>query len=246
MSQWTEGRVVRNIAWTDRLHSLQVEADIAPFTAGQFLRLGLMLDGSEVGRPYSLVNPPQARPLEFCFSIVPGGPLSGRLAAMREGDRLLVGPRANGFLVLAEVPPSSCLWLLSTGTGIGPFLSILRTEEPWQRFERIVLVHAARLTSELLYRDVIEGVGAAHPAQFAYIPFVSREATDFALPGRVPAAIADGSLEARAGMAFDAQCHVMLCGNPQMIDDAQATLVARGLRKHRRREPGHISVESYW
>lgn len=246
MSQWVEGVVVGNIAWTGRLHSLQVAAEIAPFAAGQFIKLGAMIDGAEVGRPYSLVNPPQARPLEFCFSVVPGGPLSGRLAAMRTGDALLVAPRANGFLVLSEVPDCRRLWLISTGTGIGPFLSILRTDEPWRRVERVVLVHAVRLATELIYRDAIEEIAAARGEQFAYVPFVSREATDFALSGRIPNAIADGSLEARAGAAFDAQSHVMLCGNPQMVADAEAALVTRGLRKHRRREPGHISVENYW
>ncbi|TXG80882.1 MAG: ferredoxin--NADP reductase [Rhodocyclaceae bacterium] len=246
MSQWTEGRVAANHAWTARLHSLQVEAEIAPFAAGQFIRLGLIVDGAEVGRPYSLVNPPHARPLEFCFSVVPGGPLSGRLAAMRTGDALLVAPRANGFLVLSEVPDCRRLWLVSTGTGIGPFLSILRTDEPWRRFERLVLVHAVRLAAELIYRDAIDDIAAARGGQFAYVPFVSRETTDFAQPGRIPQAIADGSLEARAGAAFDAQSHIMLCGNPQMVADAEAALVARGLRKHRRREPGHISVENYW
>jgi len=246
MSQWVEGRVVVNHAWTERLHSLQVQADIAPFAAGQFIRLGLIVDGAEVGRPYSLVNPPQARPLEFCFSVVPGGPLSGRLAAMRPGNALLVAPRANGFLVLSEVPDSRQLWLVSTGTGIGPFLSILRTDEAWRRFERVVLVHAVRFADELTYRDLIDGIATARGAQFAYVPFVSREATGFAMTGRIPQAIADGSLETRAGAVFDAQSHIMLCGNPQMVADAEAALVARGLRKHRRREPGQISVENYW
>ena len=246
MAQWINGTVVGNTTWTERLHSLQVDAAIAPFTAGQFVKLGLIIDGEEVGRPYSLVNPPQEAPLEFCFSVVPGGPLSGRLAALRPGEELLLAPRANGFMVLAEVPPARTLWLISTGTGIGPFLAILRTEEPWRRFERVVLVHAVRRARELIYKKVIDGIAAAHASQFAYVPFVSREPTDFALSGRIPEAITAGTLEARAGAPFDAQSHVMLCGNPQMVADAQTALVARGLRKHRRREPGHITVESYW
>lgn len=246
MAHWINGTVVENRAWTDRLHSLQVDAAIAPFTAGQFIKLGLIIDGEEVGRPYSLVNPPQRAPLEFCFSVVADGPLSGRLAGLEPGEQVLLAPRANGFLVLGEVPPARHLWLVSTGTGIGPFLAILRTDEPWRRFERVVLVHAARLASELIYRDVIEGIAAAHDGQFGYVPLVSRESTDFALSGRIPAAIAAGTLEARGGALIDAQSHVMLCGNPQMIIDAEKALIARGLRKHRRREPGHITVESYW
>lgn len=246
MGHWIEGRVVANIGWTERLHSLQIAADIAPFAAGQFIKLGMTVDGVEVGRPYSLVNPPQSAPLEFCFSIVPGGPLSARLAALRAGEPLLVAPRANGFMVLAEVPSARVLWLIATGTGIGPFLSILRTDDPWRRFERVVLVHAARYAHELVYRDVITAVGTARPGQFAYAPFVSREPTDFALPGRIPPAICDGTLERQAAAAFDAQSHVMLCGNPEMLADAEQALSTRGLRRHRRREPGQITVESYW
>ena len=246
MSHWIEGRVVRNITWTDRLHSLRVAAGIAPFAAGQFIKLGLRIEGEEVGRPYSLVNPPHEELLEFCFSIVPDGPLSGRLAALREGNSILVAPRANGFLVLSEIPEARRLWLIATGTGIGPFLSILRTEEPWQRFERVVLVHAVRLTDELIYRDEINGIASIHGPQFAYVPFVSRETSEFALTGRIPAAIVDGRLEGRADAHFDAQSQVMLCGNPQMVADVEQILVTRGLRRNRRREPGHISLENYW
>lgn len=246
MSHWIEGRVIRNVAWTDRLHSLRVAAAIAPFAAGQFIKLGLRIDGDEVGRPYSLVNPPHEEPLEFCFSIVPRGPLSGRLAALCEGDSLLVAPCPNGFLVVSEIPVARRLWLIATGTGIGPFLSILRTEEPWQRFERIVLVHAVRLANELIYREAIDGIAVKRSLQFAYVPFVSREATAFALSGRIPAAIADGRLEQRADASLDSDSHVMLCGNPQMVADVEQVLAARGLRRHRRREPGHVSLENYW
>jgi ferredoxin--NADP+ reductase len=246
MAQWLEGTVVGRRNWTERLVSLQVEAPIEPYRAGQFIKLGLQIDGEVVGRPYSLVNPPEARPLEFCFGIVPGGPLSGRLAALAAGDGVLVAARANGFLTVEEVPPSRRLWLVATGTGIGPFLSILRCEAPWQRFERIVLVHAARRQGELMYGDVIASVAAARGARFRFVPFVSREPCAFALPGRVPAAIADGSLEARAELAIDEASHFMLCGNPAMVEDVTAALAARGLRKHQRKNPGHISVENYW
>ena len=247
MAQWVSGRVVDCRHWTDRLHTLRVEADIAPFEAGQFTKLGLEIDGTIVGRPYSLVNPPQQQPLEFYFIVVPGGPLSPRLAAMQPGDAVLVAPQATGFLTLKEVPPAPHLWLVSTGTGIGPFLSILQTAEPWQRCQRVVLVHAVRTVDELSYRDTIAQVAATHPQQFVYIPFVSRESCDFALPGRIPQAIENGQLEARAGVAFsERDSQVMLCGNPAMVEDTKNMLIARGLRKHSRREPGQISLERYW
>ena len=178
---------------------------------------------------------------------MPEGPLSPRLAALKAGDAVQVAPKPNGFLVLDEVPPAIHLWLLSTGTGLGPFLSILKTAEPWQRFQRVVLVHAARTANELTYRRAIAEIAEAEPRRFAYIPFLSREAADYALAGRIPPAIADGRLEARAGLALEPTlAHVMLCGNPAMVEDATAALAARGLRKHRRKEPGQISMETYW
>jgi ferredoxin--NADP+ reductase len=247
MAQWVDGRVVQNKAWSQRLYSLRIDAAIEPFSAGQFTKLGLRIDGEIVGRPYSLVNPPDAQPLDFYFIVVPGGPLSARLAALQTGDAVLVAPRAAGFLILAEVPPARDLWLMATGTGIGPFLSILRTAEPWQRFERVVLVHAVRTVAELSYADEIRGIAAAHPVQFVFVPFVSREPCDSALTGRVPAAIADGRLEARADIALNAaNSQVMLCGNPQMVEDTTAALAERGLKKHRRKDPGQITVENYW
>jgi ferredoxin/flavodoxin---NADP+ reductase len=108
-----------------------------------------------------------------------------------------------------------------------------------------VLVHAVRHARELVYQDLIRKISNAHPLR--YVTFVSREAAPGSLSGRIPAAIRDGSLETAAGIALDAQTsHVMLCGNPDMLKDAQGALVERGLRKHRRRNPGHITVESFW
>lgn len=247
MAQWVEGRVVERIDWTDRLHSLRVEAAIEPFKAGQFAKLGLRIGEETVGRPYSIVSAPGEPVLEFYFSTVPEGPLTPRLSRLKAGDAVLVAPKPNGFLVLDEVPPAIHLWLLATGTGIGPFLSILRTAEPWQRFQRVVLVHAARTAAELTYRRAIARVLETEPKRFAYVPVISREETDYALAGRIPQAIADGRLEARAHLQIDAAlAHVMLCGNPAMVEDATAALAARGLRKHKRKEPGQISVETYW
>lgn len=247
MAQWIEGRVVERIDWTGRLHSLRIEANIEPYRAGQFTKLGLDINGEIVGRPYSIVSAPGDPFLEFYFSTVPEGPLSPRLAALKAGDAVHVAPKPNGFLVLDEVPPSIHLWLVSTGTGLGPFLSILKTPEPWQRFQRVVLVHAARSPDELTYRRDIARVAEAEPKRFTYIPFLSRESADYALAGRIPQAIADGRLEARAGLGFDAAlAHVMLCGNPAMVADASAALTARGFRKHKRKEPGQISMETYW
>jgi ferredoxin--NADP+ reductase len=200
-----------------------------------------------LGRPYSFVNAPGGGPHEFYFVTVPEGPLSPQLAELEPGDPLWLLRNANGFFTIGEVPAADVLWCLATGTGLGPFLSILRTADPWAKFGRIVLVHAVRHAVELAYRDVIAAIGAAHPGAFTQIPMVSRERHAGALGGRIPAAILDGSLEFRAGAALSAEnSHAMLCGNPAMVDDTQQTLAARGMRRHRRKEPGHVTVETYW
>jgi ferredoxin--NADP+ reductase len=247
MSKWIAGRVVRLHQWTADLYSIQVEADIAPFTAGQFNRLALEIDGEMVARPYSFVNGPANPVNEFCFTVVKDGPLTHELIRLKTGDPLYLAPRAAGFFVLSEVPDTETLWMLSTGTAIGPFLSILTTAEAWQRYRNIVLVHAVRTTEELVYQDEIKALLEQHAEQLRFIPFVSREDTDFAIKGRVPAAIEDGQLEQRAGLEIAADnTQVMICGNPDMVHDTRSVLEARGLKKNRRRDPGHITTEQYW
>lgn len=137
--------------------------------------------------------------------------------------------------------------MLSTGTGLAPFLSMLQTEVPWRRFGQVALVYAVRTATELSYADTIQRVAREHPGQFRFVPFVSREDTSFALRARIPEAIADGRLQARAGMALSAgDSQVMLCGNPDMVRDTIEVLAALGMKKNRRSAPGQITVERFW
>ena len=246
-TKWLDGRVIENRQWTDTLFSLRVEAPKLEFQAGQFVRIALEIDGARVARAFSFANPPEDPVLEFYGVIVPEGPLSPRLARLRAGDALQVASNPAGFLVLREVPDARTLWLLSTGTGIAPFLSILRTDAPWQRFREVVLVHAVRHARELTYREMIATLQKQRGPALRYVSIVSREAAPGSLAGRIPAAIADERLEAAAGARLSAETsQVLLCGNPDMLKDAGAALAARGLRKHRRRAPGHVTTESFW
>lgn len=247
MNKWAEGTVVAQRNWAGRLFSLQVEAQLAPFEAGQFAKLALAVDGEMVGRPYSFVNAPTERPHEFYYVVLPEHPLTPRLSKLEAGDTVYLTPKASGFLTLAEVPPGEHLWLLASGTALGPFLSILKTEAPWQRFERVVLVHAVRRAEELCYQDQIQSLQVRHAGKFVFVPVISGEDSDFALGGRIPKAIEDGRLEARAGIRLEARSsRLMVCGNPAMVADTLHALQERGLKKHRRRDPGQISVENYW
>jgi len=250
MSGWLQGRVLENRAWTQTLFSLRVAAPALSFEAGQFVRIALDLEegnaGSRVARPFSFVNAPADPVLEFYGVIVPGGPLSPALARLKAGDALFVADNPSGFLVLSEVPPAEDLWLVATGTGIAPFLSILRSAAPWERYRRVILVHGVRHAQELVYREMIEDLQRTRPGVFSYVRFVSRESAPGALGGRIPAAIRDGRLEAAAAAIAPERSQFMLCGNPDMLKDATAALVERGLRKNRRRTPGQITVESFW
>lgn len=246
MSRWLEGRVIENRHWTEALFSLRVEAPALRFSAGQFVRIALDVDGERVARPFSFVNPPHDPVPEFYGIVVPEGALSPRLARLAAGDALYIATNPSGFLVLDEVPQSQELWLIATGTGLAPFLSILRTEAPWQRYRSVILVHAVRFAGELVYRELIEGVQREHPGRLRYLRFVSRERAAGALEGRVPAALRDGRLEAAAAPISPERSQFMLCGNPGMVKDMSAALAERGLRKHRRRAAGQVTAESFW
>ena len=257
MPNWIQGRVIENRHWTDALFSLRVEAPPLRFEAGQFVKIALEIDGERVARAFSFANSPDDPVLEFYGVVIPDGMLSPRLERLAPGQTLEVSDRPTGFLVLSEVPDAETLWLIATGTGLAPFLSILRTEASWKRYAHVVLVHAVRTARELTYRDVIEDLMATHGERFRYVTLVTREAVGEGplvagvraplLAGRVPAAIRDGRLEAAAGRGLVPEsAQVLLCGNPAMVHDATETLKERGMRKNRRRTPGHITVENYW
>lgn len=136
--------------------------------------------------------------------------------------------------------------MIATGTGIGPFLSILKSSAVWKKFETVVLVYSVSYAEELAYQDTIEQIVSSHGEQFRYLSVVTREKRDGSLGKRVPALMQDGSLEQLAGIRINADTsHVMMCGSSDMIADVSTELVSRGMKKHRRRDPGHFTTEKY-
>jgi ferredoxin--NADP+ reductase len=246
-SRMVDGRVLTNELLTGNLYLLRIEAELAPFEAGQFVRLELEVGGERIARPYSLVNPPHEPVAEILFNTVPAGVLSLALAALRSGDTVGVGQPASGFFTVDEAPAARDLWMFATGTGVGPYLSMLRTQKVWQRYERVVLVHGVRRREELVFQDVIDSIKQAYGRRFTAIGCVSREVHAQGLEGRVTEAVRSGALEDRTGFALSAaDGSVMLCGNQAMINDMKRLLATRGMRRHLRREAGHILTEKYY
>ena len=176
------------------------------FTAGQFVRLGVnTADGSTVWRAYSIVSSPFDEHLDFFSIVVPGGEFTSQLSRLRVGDTLMVERQATGFLTLNRFVDGRDLWLLGTGTGVAPFLSILQDFEVWEKFERIVLVYSAREAKELAYQELIHALGereylAEYAHKLVYIPTVTREQHPGALNGRITTLIENGELERAAGV----------------------------------------------
>jgi ferredoxin--NADP+ reductase len=246
MAKWLNGKVVSNNRWNERLTSLKFEAPLENFESGQFVRVGIEIDGDVVARPYSLVNSPGESALEIYFNIVPEGPLSPRLFELETGDDIMVATRPAGFLTISEVPESNNLWMLATGTAIGPFLSILKGQAVWQKFEQITLCYSVRTQEELAYADEILQIATQRKSQFCFIPIITREDAPNTLRERIPQAINNGNLELRANTSLSADdSHVMMCGSSEMITEVSTLLESRGMRKHRRREPGHFTTEKY-
>jgi len=209
-------------------------------------------DGSTVWRAYSVVSSPFDEYLDFFSIVVPGGEFTSELSRLRVGDTLMVERQATGFLTLNRFVDGRDLWLLGTGTGVAPFLSILQDFEVWEKFERIILVYSAREARELAYQSLIQGLAqreylAEYAHKLTYLPLVTREQHPGALHGRITTLIANGELERAAGVALTPEhSRVMICGNPQMIDDTRQLLKQRDMQLSLSRRPGQVAVENYW
>ena len=271
--------VLSKTTWTPNLFSFTVSRpDSFKFTAGQFVRLGVNpsqlkyykqlsavadtdddedLDetlNEDIFRAYSIVSSPFDEVLEFFSIVIPDGAFTSQLQHLEVGDELLLNTMPFGFLTLAryQKPLPKDLWLLATGTGLAPFLSMLQDLKTWEDYEHIILAYSARSTEELAYIEKIEslqedfGSLVDNPAKLIFIPIVTREPVKGALTERLPKLLLDGALQERAGIALDVDStHVMLCGNPDMVEDTKETLKRLGLVMNRRGE-GNIAVENYW
>lgn len=204
-----------------------------------------------VFRAYSVASSPYDEFIEFFSVVIPEGEFTSKVNHIQVGDSLLLNTMPFGYLTLAryQLPLPNDLWLLATGTGLAPFLSILKTIEVWQQYQRIILVYSARTSQELAYQEEIGSIKSIYGdngAAFVFLPIVTREADYAGEKARVPNLIVSGKLTQLVGQKLDKErSHVMLCGNPQMVEDTKEALKSIGLTMNRRGE-GNIAVENYW
>ncbi len=240
--------------WTDNLFTIKTTrpADYA-FMPGQYARLGLEIDGLMIWRAYSVVSTPADDHLEYYGVLVPDGIFTPRLTALKPGCAIWTDKQPYGFMTADRFTDGEHLWMLATGTGIGPFISILRDAVVWKQFKELVLVHCVRQANEFSYSDELQAMAAASAqgqgARLQYLRSATRdgELQNDILKQRITTLLENGELERAAGLPMKPDAsRIMLCGNPQMIEDTRKLLHARDMRPMRRMQPGQFVTENYW
>ena len=251
MSAFNEEQVLSVHHWTDRLFSFTTTRDTAlRFSNGHFTMIGLEIDGKKLLRAYSIVSANYEDHLEFLSIKVPDGPLTSRLQHIKPGDRILVGRKPTGTLLIDYLLPGKRLYMLSTGTGLAPFMSVIRDPETYERFDEVVLVHGVREVDELAYHDYLtehlpkhEFLGEMVAQKLRYYPTVTRE--EFVHMGRITELIESGKMfeDLKVPPLDPAVDRVMICGSPAMLRDLKGMLETRGFKEGSTTRPGDFVIE---
>ncbi|HEX7760619.1 MAG TPA: ferredoxin--NADP reductase [Caulobacteraceae bacterium] len=237
--------------WTDSLFTLRTTRDPGlRFENGQFVMLGIEINGKPLLRAYSIASPNYADELEFYSIKVADGPLTSHLQKIKVGDEILVGKKPTGTLVLDGLRPGKNLYLVGTGTGLAPFLSLARDPEVYERFEKVIVTHTVREVADLNYRQMLEtdlpndpDLGEMIAPKLIYYPTVTRE--PFKTQGRITDLITSGQIFEDIGLPplDPARDRLMLCGGPSVLADLKALLLARGYEEGSVANPGDFVLE---
>jgi ferredoxin--NADP+ reductase len=251
MSALHEEKVLSVHHWTDRLFSFTTTRDPAlRFSNGHFTMIGLKVEGKPLLRAYSIVSANYEEHLEFLSIKVPDGPLTSRLQHIQVGDTIIVGKKPTGTLLCDYLLPGKRLYMLATGTGLAPFMSIVRDPETYERYEQVILVHGVREVDELAYHELLakqlpehEFLGELVSGKLKYYPTVTREA--FVNQGRITELMESGKLfqDLQLPPLNPAEDRVMICGSPAMLKDLKRLLEARGFAEGNTTRPGDFVIE---
>ncbi|ARC54892.1 ferredoxin-NADP reductase [Candidatus Riesia sp. GBBU] len=248
MTTWIKGKVIANYKWTESLFSLIIIAKTKKFLAGQFTKLALKINGEKIQRIYSYVNSPESKKLEFYISNIENGILSQNLRKLEIDEEIYIDRDSYGNFTISSIPECENLWMLSTGTAIGPFLSILQYRKNLERFKKIILVHSVRYVKDLNYIFLMKNLKNEFNGKLKIQSVVSREKISHSLYGRITTLIKSGELESSLKEKIEKNnTHIMLCGNPNMIQDMIKILQQeRKMNVHSNRNRGNITFERYW
>jgi ferredoxin/flavodoxin---NADP+ reductase len=251
MSAFNEERVLSVHHWTDKLFTFTTTRDPGlRFSNGHFTMIGLRINGKPLLRAYSIVSANYEEHLEFLSIKVPDGPLTSQLQHMKVGDTIIVGRKPTGTLLIDYLNPGKRLYMLSTGTGMAPFMSIIRDPDTYERFEQVILVHGVRNKDELAYHDLVtehlpahEFLGEMVSSKLRYYPTVTREA--YKNMGRVTTLMESGKLFTDLGLPpiDPAVDRVMICGSPGMLRDIKHMLEGKGFKEGNTSKPGDFVIE---
>lgn len=251
MSAFNEERVLTVHHWTDRLFSFTTTRDPSlRFSNGHFTMIGLRVNDKPLLRAYSIVSPNYEEHLEFLSIKVEDGPLTSRLQHIQVGDSIVVGRKPTGTLLIDYLLPAKRLYMFSSGTGLAPFLSVIRDPETYEKFEEVILVHGVREVAELAYHDYLtqtlpkhEFLGEMVSKQLKYYPTVTREA--YKNTGRITSLIENGKLFSDLGVPAlnREQDRIMICGSPGMLRDLKTMLEERGFNEGNTSKPGDFVIE---
>ncbi|CBL45725.1 Ferredoxin-NADP reductase [gamma proteobacterium HdN1] len=251
MSNMMKEKVLSVHHWNDTLFSFTTTRDPGfRFKSGQFIMIGLEVDGRPLMRAYSIASPHYEETLEYFSIKVQDGPLTSRLQKIQPGDEIMMSKKPTGTLILENLLPGRNLWLLSTGTGLAPFMSIIRDPETYEQYDKVIVTHGVRVCSELAYEQLItkelpenEYYGDQVREKLIYFPTVTRE--PFRNQGRLTDMLESGELEKRVGLPPVSleNDRFMLCGSPSMLKDFCAILDAKGFTEARQGDQGHYTIE---
>ncbi|MBK1616003.1 ferredoxin--NADP(+) reductase [Rubrivivax gelatinosus] len=251
MSAFNEERVLSVHHWTDRLFTFTTTRDQSlRFSNGHFTMIGLRVEGKPLLRAYSIVSPNYEEHLEFLSIKVPNGPLTSRLQHIQVGDSVIVGRKPTGTLLIDYLTPGKRLYLMSTGTGLAPFMSIIRDPDTYEKFEKVILVHGVRQAEELAYHDLLtktlpehEFLGEMIQNQLLYYPTVTREA--YRNRGRITELMQSGKLfdDLELPMIDPIHDRVMICGSPAMLRDLKHMLEGMRFKEGNTSTPGDFVIE---
>ncbi|WMC18925.1 MAG: FAD-binding oxidoreductase [Enterobacteriaceae bacterium PSpicST2] len=244
MNNWVIGKVLKIKKYYNKLFKIFIKASINKFISGQFTKIAFIKKKKIINRAYSFVNSSNNLILEFYILFIPNGKLSYKLFNLKIGSKILISNKSFGVFILKKIPNCDTLWMISSGTGIGPYLSILRENKNLERFKNLILINSNKFIKNCNYNFEIKKLRDNYYGKLRVLNIISQENIYGTLKGRINNLIYNGILEKIIGLGLNyKKSHIMLCGNPLMIKETKNILLKlRNMDIYK----NNITIERYW